>query len=80
MGLGEPESDFLEDVGAFFAKVVSGWYLGPWGLIAGLVAGGIEGVLPLPQVLPARAAGTGTTRNRTRHLRRVTAKQSDRQA
>ena len=51
------DGDFLEDVGAFFAKVVSGWYLGPWGLIAGLVAGGIEGVLPLPQGFTGKGTG-----------------------
>jgi hypothetical protein len=56
-GLGQPDSDFLEDVGAFFAKVVAGWSLGPWGLIAGLVAAGIEGVLPLPHGFTGKATG-----------------------
>jgi len=46
----DPDDDFWEDVGAFLAKVFSPWLLalGPWGLIAGIVAAAVEGVLPTP--------------------------------
>lgn len=55
----DADSDFAEDAGAFIAKIVAGWSLGPWGLIAGVVSAAVEGVLPTPKGFDGVATGDG---------------------
>ncbi|BDX31362.1 hypothetical protein TUM20985_19090 [Mycobacterium antarcticum] len=55
----DADSDFAEDAGAFIAKIVAGWSLGPWGLVAGVVSAAVEGLIPEPSGFDGVATGDG---------------------